>query len=140
MIEHSRARRAAFEPQPVPSSKSQTPSKKETVSSSRIPPTPPPPPPIPNRTTISQSPLLSKVDVDTVTIEKNTIQRPSLQIISDNIDTIIKSPSTTSQDVTLKLNQTLTKTILSTPSSTIPKHEQDERKDDLNFSITDITD
>lgn len=135
MMEHSRARLAALGPQTATPPKSQSSLKKEPISPSRIIRLSPQ---IPIIGSNSPSSLLNKVDVDTVTVEKNSIQRPSLQIIPENIDTTIKSVSTTSQDVTLKLNQTLTKTVLSVPSSTISKHDQE--KDDLNFSITDITD
>jgi hypothetical protein len=139
MAEFSRARRAALEPQPASSPKSQTSPKKETVSNSR---TLPSSPQIPNIGTVSHSSLLNKVDVDTTTIGKNSIQRRSSEIIPENPGLTIKSVSTTSQDVTLKLNQTVMKTTFSTPTVTIPQHNQedDERKEDLNFSITDITD
>ncbi|CAF4717607.1 unnamed protein product, partial [Rotaria socialis] len=48
----------------------------------------------------------------------------------------------TSQDASLKLNQTITKIRFSTPESTTSQHDKvnDERNDDLAFSITDITD
>jgi hypothetical protein len=135
MAEFSRTRRVALEPQTASSPKSQTSSKKETVSNSRIPSSSPQ---IPNIGTVSNSPLLNKVDVDTFTVEKNSIQQPSLEIIPENIGPTIKSPATTSQDVTLKLNQTLTKTVSSIPSLPMPRHNQEN--DDLNFSITDVTD
>jgi len=139
MAEFSRTRRVALEPQTASSPKSQTSSKKETVSNSRIPSSSPQ---IPNIGTVSNSPLLNKVDVDTTPIGKNSIQRRSSEIIPENTGPTIKSVSTTSQDVTLKLNQTLMKTTWSTPTPTKPQHNQenDEKKDDLNFSITDITD
>ena len=140
MAEFSRARRTALEPQAASSPKSQASPKKETVSNSR---TLPSSPQIPNIGTVSHSSLLNKVDVDTTTIGKNSIQRRSSEIIPENTGPTIKSVSTTSQDVTLKFNQTLTKTTFSTPPTpTIPQHNQgnDEIKEDLNFSITDITD
>jgi len=139
MAEFSRARRAGLEPQTASSPKSQTSSKKETVSNSRIPPSSPQ---IPNTSTVSHSSLLNKVDVDTTIAEKNSIQRPSLEIIPENTGPATKLASTTSQDVSLKLNQTFTKTTSSIPTVMMPQHNRDdnEKNDDLNFSITDITD
>jgi hypothetical protein len=139
MAEFSQARRAALEPQTAGSPKSQTPPKKEPISNSRIPSSSPQ---MPSPGTASRSSLLNKVDVDTTTGGRSSVQRPSLGIIPENTRATMKSESTTSQDVTLKLNQTLTKTIFSTPTRSIPqyKQENDEREDDLNFSITDITD
>jgi hypothetical protein len=137
MTEFSRARRAARELQTASSPKSQTSSKKETVSNSRIPPSSPQ---IPNTSTVSHLSLLNKVYIDTTIEEKNSIQRSSLEIIPENTGPTIKSASTTSQDVTLKLNQTFTKTTSSISTVTMPQRNQDnnQRKDDLNFSITNI--
>jgi hypothetical protein len=140
MAEFSRARRAAFEPKTANSPKTETPPKKESISNNR---TPSLSPQIRNTGAVSHSSLLNKVDVDTVTAEKNSIQRPSLGIVPENAGSTVKSTSTTSHDVTLKLNQTITKTIYSTPTRAIPPHNQenDERDDDdLNFSISDVTD
>jgi hypothetical protein len=140
MAEFSRTRRAAFEPKTANSPKTETPPKKESISNNRTPSLSSPQ--IRNTGTVSHSPLLNKVDVDTVTVEKNSIQRPSLGIIPEKTGSTIKSVSTTSQDVTLKLNQTITKTITSTPTRIIPPHneENNQRDDDLNFSISDVTD
>ncbi|CAF3248905.1 unnamed protein product [Rotaria sp. Silwood2] len=140
MAELSRARRAGLQPQAASSPKSQTSPKKEPISNSH---TPSSSPQIMNTATISRLSLLNKVDVDTPTVQKTNIQRASLEITPENKGPIQKSPSTTSQDVTLKLNQTITKITFSTPESTvIPQHNQenDQRNDDLAFSITDITD
>ncbi|CAF1227022.1 unnamed protein product [Rotaria sordida] len=140
MIEFSRARRAGFQPQATNSPKSQASSRKEPISNSH---TFSSSPQILNTGVVSRLSLLNKVDVDTPTIQKNNIQRPSLEITPENIGPIQKSPLTTSQDVSLKLNQTITKITFSTPEpTTIPQsnQENDERNDDLVFSITDITD
>jgi hypothetical protein len=59
----------------------------------------------------------------------------------------MKSSSTTSQDVTLELNQPLSGSSSSssssstTPSPTMPEHDQpNNERNDLGFSITDVTD
>ncbi|CAF3424662.1 unnamed protein product [Rotaria sp. Silwood1] len=140
MAELSRARRAGIQPQKASSPKSQTSPKIESASNSR---TPSSSPQILNTGTVSRLSLLNKVDVDTPTIQKTNIQRTSLEVTPENTGPIQKSPLTTSQDVTLKLNQTITKITFSTPeSTTMPQHNQenDQRNDDLTFSITDITD
>ena len=135
MTELSRARRGILKPQTANSPKSQTPVKKESTSNKGISPSPPQ---IVNTATISHSSLLNKVDVDTPTADKQNVKRPSLGVISENASLTIKSASTTSQDVTLKLNQTLTMPVSSTPKPVIP--QQDQENDDLNFSISDVTD
>ncbi|CAF4669507.1 unnamed protein product [Rotaria sp. Silwood1] len=140
MAEFSRARHAGIQPQKASSPKSQTSPKIESASNSR---TPSSSPQILNTGTVSRLSLLNKVDVDTPTIQKTNIQRTSLEVTPENTGPIQKSPLTTSQDVTLKLNQTITKITFSTPeSTTMPQHNQenDQRNDDLTFSITDITD
>jgi len=135
MAEFSRARRAAFEPKTASSPKSQISPGKESASNTRITPSSPQ---ILNTGTVSHSALLNKVDVDTATVEKNTTQRPSLEKTPENTGRTMKSVSPTSQDMTLKLNQTLTKTTSSYSESINPR--QNQEKDDLAFSITDITD
>jgi len=127
MTELSRARRAGIKPPPANS-------QKESTS------------PLSKAKATSPSSLLGKVDVDTLTMEKNSFLRRSLDVIPEHADTIAVSESTTSQDVTLKLNQTLTKASSSTSTFILTEHRENEskskdlRKDDLNFSITDITD
>jgi hypothetical protein len=139
MIEFSRARRAAFEPQVVNSPKSQVTPRKEPAFNVRVSP---PSPQIRNTGAVSQLSLLNRVDVDSTIVEKNKTQRSTLEKTPENTGQTVKSGSTTSQDVTLKLNQTITKTTTSTPIPKIPEYNQenDERKDDLDFSISDITD
>ena len=134
--EFSRARRVGFEPKAASSPKSQTSPEKESAPNTRIPPSSPQ---ILNTATVSHSALLNKVDVDITTAAKNTIQRSLLEKTPENIGRTMKSASTTGQDVTLKLNQTFTTTTSSNSESPIPQ-QNDERKDDLAFSITDITD
>lgn len=91
---------------------------------------------------------MNKVDIDSATIDKNSLQQGSLEPRQDNTLTNIKSSSTTSQDVTLELNRhssdsSSSSTISSpTPEPTLPEHvllNQDDRND-LGFSITDVTD
>ena len=73
--------------------------------------------------------------------KKNT-QQSALERITENTAPTIKSPSTISHDITLKLNQTLPKTTSSTSESIVPKYNQEnnQKQDDLAFSITDIID
>ena len=140
MTEFSRARRTGTEPKPVGSPKAQPLSKKESTSPVRTPSLSSPQ--IRNLGNTSHSSLLNKVDVDTPTVEKNSVQRTSLRAIPENIASSVKSVSTTSQDVSFKLNQTITKTVTSTPTRAMaPRNkENDDRDDDLNFSISDVTD
>jgi hypothetical protein len=123
----------------VNSPKSQTSPRKEPISTDRILSSSLR---IVNTAPVSRLSLLNKVDVDTPSAEKNSSQRPSIETTSENTGRNIKSSSKTSQDDTLKLNQTVTRSVSSTPEP-IPfqrDQENDERKDDLAFSITDITD
>jgi hypothetical protein len=136
MTEFSQARRAAFEPQTTSSPKSQTTPRQNPVSNNRISP---PSPQIRNTGRISQLSLLNKVDVDSTIAEKNKVQGSSLEKTQIDTTPTIKSASTTSQDVTLKLNQTITKTVTSTPEPKIPQNDQ-LFDDDLTFSISDVTD
>lgn len=142
MTEFSRARRAALQPQTTDSPKAEKFPRKEPILTDRIPFLSSPP--IFNAGTVSHLSLLNKVDFDTpTTAEKNSTQRPSLEIKSDCAGSILKSSSlTTSQDITLKLNQTATKVTFSTPDPTIRQHDKEkaEKNDDLAFSITDVTD
>ena len=94
---------------------------KNPVSNNRISPSSPQ---IRNTGTISQLSLLNKVDMDSTIAEKNSVQRSSSEKYTDDTSPTIKSASTTSQDVTLKLNQTITKTVTSTPEPTIPQNDQ----------------
>jgi hypothetical protein len=77
--------------------------------------------------------------VDSTIAEKNKVQGSSLEKTQIDTTPTIKSASTTSQDVTLKLNQTITKTVTSTPEPKIPQNDQ-LFDDDLTFSISDVTD
>ena len=136
--EFSRARRAAHEAPAATPVKPQTPSKKIIFSKPRILT------PSPERiTTETASPvsLLNKVDVDTTTLEKNIIPKPSSATMQGSVRLSLKDSSTISQDASLQLNQTLIKTVSSTPDRdrTLPEANED-KNDDLNFSITDITD
>lgn len=135
MAELSRARRGILKPSPTHPPKSQTPPKKPPTPKTRFSPSPPQ---IINTTTVSQSSLLNKVDVDTPTVDKQNNKRPSLGVISENTSLTIESVSTTSKDVTLKLNRTLTMPVSSTPKPII--RQQNQENDDLNFSISDVTD
>ena len=139
MAEFSRARRTDFKPQATRSPKSQPIPGKASIPSTR---SPPPLSHIMNTGTVSHLSLLNKVDVDTATVGKNTIQFSSIEKTPEHITRTMKSVSATSQDMTLKLNQTSIKTISSNSELIIPSLQQDndERKDDLTFSITDITD
>ncbi len=142
--EFSRARRAANEPQPIILPKPQVPPRKESSSNGRILPSSPQ---LLNTGTLSHFSLLNKVDIDSATIERNSAQQLSSEQIQQNTGQTIQSSSTTSQDVTLELNQPLSGSSSSssssstTPSPTILKHDQpDNERNDLGFSITDVTD
>ncbi|CAF3730715.1 unnamed protein product [Adineta steineri] len=142
MAEFSRARRGGFQPQITSSPKSQISPKKEPISKIRIPPSTPQ---NINTGTISHLSLLNKVEIDTASIGKNTTEISSIEKTPENIGRTMKSPTTitTSQEVSLKLNQTSIKTAASDDSDlsiSQRKQENGERKDDLAFSISDITD
>ena len=131
--EFSRARRAAHEAPLETSVKPPLSSRKDISPKPRIVT------PSPERiTTATASPisLLNKVDVDTTTLEKNIIPQPTFGTMQDTLGPSLKASSTLSQGVTL------IKTVSSTPDGTLPKlnAENADRNDDLNFSITDITD
>lgn len=140
MAEFSRARRAGLQPKPIASPKSEATAKKEIVSTSRTPSSSSPQ--IFNTGTFSRLSLLNRVEVETPTIQKTSTQKASLEATPENTVSILKSQSLTSQDASLKLNQTITKVRFPTPESTIFQQEQEyeQRNDDLAFSITDITD
>ncbi|CAF1188202.1 unnamed protein product [Adineta ricciae] len=149
--EYARARRATNEAQTGASPKAPVTSPKEPAVNGRIPPASPQ---LINTGTLSHLSLLNKVDIDTVTIERNSIpQGTSEQIQQDTIPGT-KSSSTTSQDVSFELSQT-TESSTTTSSSTSPtptttptpkprspvRHsQQNDEKNDLGFSITDVTD
>ncbi|CAF0808436.1 unnamed protein product [Adineta steineri] len=147
--EYSRARRAANQPQPTASSKPQiTPRKESSSSKGRIIS---PSPQLINTGTLSNFSLLNKVDIDTATIEKNSLQQISSEQTQQNTGPSTKSSSTTSQDVTLELNQHLSTTSSTSPSSssstttpepTLPEHhhQPNNERNELGFSITDVTD
>ena len=143
--EFSRARRAAQDTSATKSPRSQKSPRRESPKNDRIPPLSPQ---LLNTGTLSHFSLLNKVDIDSATIDKNSLQQGSLEPRQDNTLTNIKSSSTTSQDVTLELNRhssdsSSSSTISSpTPEPTLPEHvllNQDDRND-LGISITDVTD
>ncbi|CAF1244496.1 unnamed protein product [Rotaria magnacalcarata] len=140
MAEYSRARLTTVQSQTVSSPKSQVSPKKEPIYNNRTPSLSSPQ--LVNTGTLSRSSLLNRVDVDTPTTQKNSMQRPSLEVTPENTGPTLKTAASTSQDASLKLNQTITKIRFSTPESTTSQHDNvnDERNDDLAFSITDITD
>ncbi|CAM4877288.1 unnamed protein product [Rotaria socialis] len=140
MAEYSRARLTTVQSQTVSSPKFQVSAKQEPISNSRTPSLSSPQ--LVNTGTFSRLSLLNRVDVDTPTTQKNTMQRPSLEVTPENTGPTLKTATSTSQDASLKLNQTITKIRFSTPESTTSQHDKvnDERNDDLAFSITDITD
>jgi hypothetical protein len=138
--EYSRARRAAFEHQAETSSKPQVSPRKESSSHARIPPSSPQ---LLNTGTLSHFSLLNKVDIDSATIERNSMQQPSSDQMQQRTGPSIKSSSTTSQDVSFELNQpsSSSSSSSSTPSPTIPAHDQpNNERNELGFSITDVTD
>jgi hypothetical protein len=140
MIEFSRARRAAFQPQATSSPKPQVvTAKKEATPIIR---TAPSTPQMFNTGTFSQGSLLNKVEIDTTMMGKSAPPLSPIEKTVENLHRTLKSLSTTSQDVTLKMNQTLLKTISSDANLKTPeqREDNDERNDDLAFSITDITD
>ncbi len=138
--EFARARRAAYESQATTPPKSQVSPRKESSSNGRIPPLSPQ---LLNTGTLSHFSLLNKVDIDSATIERNSLQPPSSEQNQQNTGPSMKSSSTTSQDVSFELNRS-TPTSSSpspTPQPTIPEHDRpNNERNDLGFSITDVTD
>lgn len=136
MVEFSQARRAGFQPKVTSSPKSQLTSKSNAHLH------PPSTPPIGTPAPISHESLLTKVDIDTMSAAKNVSQLSSIEKTSEHLNRTLKSVSTESPEGTFKMNQTLLKTISSDINLKTPeqKQENEERKDDLAFSITDITD
>ena len=131
MAEYSRKRREEFESRPktpVHLAPRQSP-RKESAPAARM---------------SSASPvlLLTKVDIDSTAAEKIPTLQPSLDTLPANTISSMKLASTISQDTPMKLNQTIVKTFSSTPEKDLPESNQelDEKRQDLNFSITDITD
>jgi len=137
--EFARARRAAYESEMATASKSQVSPRKELSSNSRIPSLSPQ---LLNTGTLSHFSLLNKVDIDTATIERNSLQQPSSEQIQQNTGPTVKSSSTTSQDVSFELNRSSsTSSSSSTPEPTRPEHDRpNNERNDLGFSITDVTD
>ncbi len=139
--EFSRARRAANEPQPIILPKPQVPPRKESSSNGRILPSSPQ---LLNTGTLSHFSLLNKVDIDSATIERNSLPQPSSEQNQQNTGPGMKSSSTTSQDVSFELNRSSTKSSPSsspTPEPTIPEHDRpNNERNELGFSITDVTD
>ncbi len=139
--EFSRARRAAYESQVTTPSKSQISPRKESSSNGRILPSSPQ---LLNTGTLSHLSLLNKVDIDSATIEKISLQQPSSEQIQQNTGPNMKSSSTTSQDVSFELNRSSSTSSSSsspTPEPTIPEHGRpNNERNDLGFSITDVTD
>ncbi len=137
--EFARARRAAYESEVATASKSQVSPRKELSSNSRIPSLSPQ---LLNTGTLSHFSLLNKVDIDTATIERNSLQPPSSEQIQQNTGPTVKSSSTTSQDVSFELNRSSsTSSSSSTPEPTRPEHDRlNNERNDLGFSITDVTD
>ncbi|CAF0852781.1 unnamed protein product [Adineta steineri] len=83
--------------------------------------------------------------------KKNSLQQISSEQTQQNTGPSTKSSSTTSQDVTLELNQHLSTTSSTSPSSssstttpepTLPEHhhQPNNERNELGFSITDVTD
>ena len=137
--EFARARRAASEPQPIAAAnKPQVTPRKEMPSSGRV--QPPSPQPL-NTGTLSHFSLLNKVDVDTATLERNSLPQPTSEQTQQITDADQRSSSTTSQDVTLELSQSSSSSS-STPEPTLPdrEHQSNQDRNELAFSITDVTD
>ena len=138
--EFSRARRAAYDLQTAaPTTKSPVSPRKESPSNGQVLPLSPQ---LLNTGTLSNLSLLNKVDIDTVTIEKNSIQQSSSE---QNIAPATKSSSTTSQDVSKGLKQSSSSSSSSSLSLTyepiIPENNYPNiEKTDLGYSITDVTD
>ena len=107
---------------------------------------PPLSPQLLNTGTLSHFSLLNKVDIDTVTIERNSVQQSSTEPKQQNTGPGTKSSSTTSQDVSFELHRSSSKTPSSSSSSTTPEptipglDQPDTGRNDLGFSITDVTD
>ncbi|CAF4219330.1 unnamed protein product, partial [Rotaria magnacalcarata] len=78
MAEYSRARLTTVQSQTVSSPKSQVSPKKEPIYNNRTPSLSSPQ--LVNTGTLSRSSLLNRVDVDTPTTQKNSMQRPSLEV------------------------------------------------------------
>ncbi len=139
--EFARARRAAYESQATAASKSQVSPRKESSSNGRIPSLSPQ---LLNTGTLSHFSLLNKVDIDSATIERNSLPQPSSEQNQQNTGPGMKSSSTTSQDVSFELNRSSTKSSPSsspTPEPTIPEHDRpNNERNELGFSITDVTD
>ncbi|CAF1125683.1 unnamed protein product [Rotaria sordida] len=142
--EFSRARRAAYESQTDTRSKSPISPRKELTSNDRILP---PSPQLLNTGTLSHFSLLNKVDIDSATIDRNSMQPSSLEKIQEKPDPTMKSSSTTSQDASKELSRSSSSSSSSPPSPspssepTISQRKQENNeKNDLGFSITDVTD
>lgn len=130
--EFARARRAAHESPPPASTKSPRSPRKEPPTNIRLPPSSPQ---LLNTGTLSHFSLLNKVDIDTATIDKNSLQ--------PNTSSNVKTSSTTSQDVSFELNRQTSSSSSSspTPEPTLPDHiEQNPEQNELGFSITNVTD
>ncbi|CAF2513510.1 unnamed protein product [Rotaria sp. Silwood2] len=138
--EFSRARRAAYEVQTTTPPKSPISPRKESSSNGRILP---PSPQLLNTGTLSHFSLLNKVDIDSATIDRNSMQQSSLEQMQQKSGPTMKSSSTTSQDASKELSQSSTPSSSSPPTMepTMPERDrQDSEKNDLGFSITDVTD
>ena len=139
--EFARARRAARESPATSTSKPQVSPRKESQTNGRIPPTSPQ---LLNTGTLSHFSLLNKVDIDSATIERNSLQQRSSDQLQENTSSNVKSSSTTSQDVSFELNRppsTSSTSSSPTPEPTLPDHNQpNNERNELGFSITDVTD
>ena len=143
--EFAKARRVASESQAAAASKPQVSPRKEPPPSSngRIPSISPQ---LINTGTLSHFSLLNKVDIDSATIERNSLPQRSSEQNQTNTGAGMKSSSTTSQDVSFELNQSSTKSSTSsssspTPEPTIQEHNRpSNEQNELGFSITDVTD
>jgi hypothetical protein len=138
--EFARGRRAAQESQTATSPKSQvSPRKASSPNGHHILPLSPQ---LLNTGTLSHFSLLNKVDIDSATIDRNSMQQRSSEPIQENTDSNLKTSSTTSQDVTLQLNRSSSSSSSSTtPEPTMPEHDRpNNERNDLAFSITDVTD
>lgn len=115
--------------------------RKESLTNGRILP---PSPQLLNTGTLSHFSLLNKVDIDSATIDRNSLQQLSSDQIQQNTGPNTKTSSTTSQDVSFELNRASSSSSSSsstTPEPTRPEHNpSNNERNELGFSITDVTD
>ena len=142
--EFARARRVAQENPPPKSPRSQRSPRKESPPNQRQPPSSPQ---LLNTGTLSHFSLLNKVDIDSATIERNSIPQGSGELPLENLTSNMKTSSTTSQDVTLELNRPSSSASSSsssssvTPKPTLPdNHPIHDMRDDPENSMTNVTD